>query len=201
MPKQDTKLTLVLSGIRCPRTARNVNEKSEPYGDEAASFISRKALQRDVEFVVETTDKSGGFIGNLYVNGQDVAVMLLKEGLAKADDYCQSKELLSAQEMAQKEGKNIWKGYDAEAEARKNGNGPAVVPVKRTEYVDLIVSDIKGGKDTEPFSFAVQILGQNGTIPELERLMSDLTVFHKDATVTPAGFVPRMNDLVSAKFT
>lgn len=137
----------------------------------------------------------------LFLNGQDVAVLLLKEGLAKADDYTTSKELLDAQELAQKEKKNIWRSYDAEAEALKNGQADAAVPAqKRVEYVDIIVSEVKGGKDSEPFSFAVQILGQNGSIPELEKLMSDLTVFHKDATVTPAGFVPRMNDLVSAQF-
>jgi staphylococcal nuclease domain-containing protein 1 len=65
VPKQDAKLTLVLSGIRAPRTARNPNEKSEPYGQQAADFISRRVLQRDVEILVESNDKSGGFIGKV----------------------------------------------------------------------------------------------------------------------------------------
>lgn len=65
IPKQDVKLTLVLSNIRAPRTARNASEKSEAFGTEAATFVSRKVLQRDVEVVVETTDKSGGFIGKV----------------------------------------------------------------------------------------------------------------------------------------
>jgi endonuclease YncB( thermonuclease family) len=45
-------------------------------------------MQRDVEFEVESTDKSGGFIGTLYVNKtENVALSLLKEGLATAHDY------------------------------------------------------------------------------------------------------------------
>lgn len=60
LPKQDVKATLVLSGIRAPRTARNANEKSEPFGTEAYDFAVRKTLQRDAEMEVEATDKSGG---------------------------------------------------------------------------------------------------------------------------------------------
>ena len=45
-------------------------------------------MQRDVEFEVESTDKSGGFIGALYVNKtENVALSLLKEGLATVHDY------------------------------------------------------------------------------------------------------------------
>jgi staphylococcal nuclease domain-containing protein 1 len=48
MPKENTKITFVLAGIRAPRTARNATEKPEPYGPEALKFAS-KFLQRDVE--------------------------------------------------------------------------------------------------------------------------------------------------------
>jgi hypothetical protein len=48
MPKENTKVTFVLAGVRAPRTARNAQEKAEPYGAEAYKFAS-KYLQRDVE--------------------------------------------------------------------------------------------------------------------------------------------------------
>ncbi|BGP08133.1 hypothetical protein JCM10049v2_003979 [Rhodotorula toruloides] len=202
VPRQDAKLTLVLSQIRAPRTARNANEKSESYGAEAATFSSRRLLQRDVEVQVEATDKSGGFIGRLFHNGQDVAAALVREGLARVDEYSNAKELWTAQEEAQKARKNLWSNYDPEAEALANGDaaaaGQSVQP--RKEYVDVVVSEVRGGTETEPFRFAVQIL-QNGGIPELEKLMSDLTVFHKEADVTPAGFTPRSGELVSAQFS
>ncbi|GAA5996660.1 uncharacterized protein JCM10292_003121 [Rhodotorula paludigena] len=199
IPKQDTKLTLVLSQIRAPRTARNANEKSEPYGQEAATLSSRRLLQRDVEFQVDATDKSGGFIGRLFYNGQDVATMLVREGLAKVDEYSNAKELWAAQEAAQKERKNLWSNYDPAQEAA--ASSAALQPAQaRKEYVDVVVSEVRGGTETVPFSFSVQLL-QNGSIPELEKLMLELTVFHKEADVTPAGFAPRSGELVSAQFS
>ena len=109
IPKQDIKLTLILSGIRAPRTARNLGEKSEPFGIEAAKFVSRKCMQKDVEVLVETTDKSGGFIGKMFLGTEDVALLLVKEGLAKVDEYSDrvSKELTEAQEEAKRLKKNV----------------------------------------------------------------------------------------------
>ena len=61
-------LTLVLSGVRAPRTARNSSETSEPFGQEASEFATRRYMQRDVEIEIHDADKSGGFIGALYLN-------------------------------------------------------------------------------------------------------------------------------------
>ncbi|GAA5875888.1 hypothetical protein JCM3774_001113 [Rhodotorula dairenensis] len=203
IPKQDTKLTLVLSQIRAPRTARNPAEKSDPYGQEAATFAARRLLQRDVEFSVDNTDKSGGFIGRLFVNGEDFATTLVAEGLATVDDRATATSLWSAQEAAQTARKNLWSKYDPEAEAAANTTNGAATPVTqpRKEYVDVVVSEVRGGTETLPFSFSVQIL-QNGGIPELEKLMGELTLFHaENANAGPAGFVPRSGELVSAKFS
>lgn len=52
-----------------------------------------------------------GFIGALYVNKENMAVALVKEGLARVSDYLDrvpfSNELLAAQEAAQKQRKNV----------------------------------------------------------------------------------------------
>ncbi|KAG5461284.1 MAG: hypothetical protein BJ554DRAFT_6544, partial [Olpidium bornovanus] len=48
VPRESCKLTMVLAGVRTPKAARNPNEQSEPFGDEALEYTSRKALQRDV---------------------------------------------------------------------------------------------------------------------------------------------------------
>lgn len=77
-----------MAGIRAPRTARNPSEKSEPYGAEALEFATRRYMQRDVEFEVETMDKAGGFIGSLYLNKtENAAITLVKEGLATIHSY------------------------------------------------------------------------------------------------------------------
>ena len=76
------------TGIRAPRTARNPSEKGEPYGLEAAEFASRRYNQRDIEFEVDTVDKSGGFIGSLYLNKtENAAISLVKEGLATVQSF------------------------------------------------------------------------------------------------------------------
>jgi staphylococcal nuclease domain-containing protein 1 len=83
-----TLTSILTTGIRAPRTARNPSEKSEPFGVEAFEFATRHYMQRDVEFEVDSIDKSGGFIGSLYLNKtENVAVSLVREGLASVQPY------------------------------------------------------------------------------------------------------------------
>jgi staphylococcal nuclease domain-containing protein 1 len=130
LPKQDVKITLVLSGIRAPRTARNPSEKSEPYGQEAYDFAVRRALQRDVEVSVQDIDRSGGasprtaladdhqlsrtgFIGAIYLSKtENYAAMMVREGLASVNEYSASqtsfgKELLDAETEAKAARKHV----------------------------------------------------------------------------------------------
>lgn len=45
-------------------------------------------MQRDVEFEVDSIDKSGGFIGSLYFNKtENAALTLVKEGLATVHSF------------------------------------------------------------------------------------------------------------------
>lgn len=67
----------------------------------------------------------------------------------------------------------LWSKYDPEAEAAAAGstNGTATpVTQARKEYVDVVVSEVRGGTETAPFSFAVQILQNGGTSRALEPL-------------------------------
>ena len=48
----NTKLTLVLAGVMCPRT-------EEPFGQEALTFTNDRILQRDVLIDVESVDRNG----------------------------------------------------------------------------------------------------------------------------------------------
>jgi staphylococcal nuclease domain-containing protein 1 len=51
-------------------------------------FSTRRYMQRDVEIEVESSDKSGGFIGALYLNkNENAAVALVKEGFATVHSY------------------------------------------------------------------------------------------------------------------
>ncbi|KAL0956527.1 hypothetical protein HGRIS_002668 [Hohenbuehelia grisea] len=203
LPKENQTLTLVLGGIRAPRTARNASEKSEPCGQQALDFATRRYMQRDVEFEVETVDKSGGFIGALWLNkNENAAVSLVKEGLASvhsfsADALAWSKQLYDAEAEAKNAKLNIWKDYDEEeekaAEADPKDGEPTAL---QTQYLDIIISDVRTHNG---FSFSVQILNTEG-IASLEKLMRDFSLHHK-TVASPPNFVPKGGDLVSAKFS
>ncbi|KAJ6499990.1 hypothetical protein C8R47DRAFT_970738 [Mycena vitilis] len=202
LPKDNQTLTLVLGGIRAPRTARNASEKSEPYGTEASEFASRRYMQRDVEFEVETLDKSGGFIGSLYLNKTDnAAVTLVKEGLGtvhsfSADGLSWARQLYDAEAEAKAAKKNIWSDYDEEAEKAEAPTEEATGPLK-PEYIDVIVSDVR---TVNGLSFSVQILNTEG-IAALEKLMRDFSLHHRSPSAAPPNFTPKGGDLVSAKFS
>ncbi|WVQ78068.1 hypothetical protein IAT38_000149 [Cryptococcus sp. DSM 104549] len=201
MPKEHTKVTFVLAGIRAPRTARNASEKSEPFGAESLKFAT-KYMQRDVEIAFDSTDKSGGFIGMMYApGGVNVAVELAREGLATVHERTAEvlpfgRELLAAEEQAKKEKKNIWSTYTEEdpAAAAAADQTTALAP----DYKDVYVSAVK---EDGPFGFSVQIL-EKDSVAALEKLMGDFALHHRQATsAAPAAFSPRTGDLVSAKFS
>ena len=156
IPRENAKLTFVLSGIRAPRSARSANEQSDPFGQEAHDFANRRCLQRDVEIDVEATDKIGAFIGTLYINRENFAKLLLEEGFASVHAYSAEQsqhgpELFAAEEKAKAAKKGIWKDYDPSIEdgveelslngATTNGDVDSSAPVKK-DYRDVVVTHI-----------------------------------------------------------
>lgn len=45
--------------------------------------------------------------GSLYINKESVALMLVREGLARVDEYNATSDLKNAEELAKKERKNV----------------------------------------------------------------------------------------------
>ncbi|KAF8513029.1 transcription factor [Hysterangium stoloniferum] len=206
LPKENQTLTLVLAGIRAPRAGRGERErvevKPEPYGQESTEFASRRYMQRDVEIEFESTDKSGGFIGAMYLNKtENAAITLVKEGLAAVHTYSAeslswANLLLEAEKEAKAAKKNLWSDYDEATEEADQIPQNGAVEALKPEYMDVIVSDVR----TSPtFGFSVQILNTEG-IASLEKLMHDFSLHHRTANAIP-GFIPRSGDLVSARFS
>ncbi|KAF9348004.1 hypothetical protein BGX26_000533 [Mortierella sp. AD094] len=197
IPKESAKMTFVLGGIRCPRAARNPGEKSEPFGAEALDFVSRRCQQREVEIEVESLDKTGGFIGTMWLNKtENVAAQLLEEGLATIHSYSadQSKHsalLYSAERVAKQGRKNVWANVDPDAVEEEEVD--TTKPIKK-EYLDVVVSEIVSGGH-----FYVQIINQQ--IQGLEKMMSELGIHHKSSSGAPENWKPKVNETVSAKFT
>ncbi|THH05282.1 hypothetical protein EW145_g4916 [Phellinidium pouzarii] len=223
LPKDNQTITLVLGGIRAPRTARSAGEKSEPYGTEAAEFATRHYMQRDVEVEIDAVDKSGGFIGALYLNkNENAAVTLVQEGLAtvhgfSAEGLSYAKQLYEAEAEAKENKRSVWKDYDEDAEAaaeEEEKRAQDIQPLK-PEYLDIIISDVRTHNG---LTFSVQILNTEGSRPlisffrlnsltkvitgiaALEKLMADFSLHHR-AAAAPTSFFPKGGDLVSAKFS
>ena len=211
VPRENAKLTFVLSGIKVPKPARNLGESSEPFGQEAHDFANRRCMQRDVEIDVENTDKVGGFIGTMYVGRENFARALVEEGLAEVHAYSaeqsgHSNELLAAEKKAKQEKKGMWHDWDPSQDVSEdvalasNGtsalNGDAAISGPRQkDYRDVMVTHVD-----ETGKLKIQQVGP-GTAA-LTELMTAFKSFHlSKANEQPLTGPPKVGDIVAAKFT
>lgn len=208
IPREGVKLNFVLGGIRAPKSARNANEKSEPFGQEAHDLAIKRCNQRDVEIDVHNIDKMGGFIGELYVNRESFAKILVEEGLATVHDYSAEQsgnatELFAAQDRAKAARKNLWQDYDPSqdvvdepsAEVAEETNGDAIPQRREKDYRDVVVTNID-----ESGKLKIQLIGPGTSA--LETMMSAFSSFHLNPS-NSAGLPgpPKAGDLVAAKFS
>ncbi|ODQ63675.1 hypothetical protein NADFUDRAFT_13590, partial [Nadsonia fulvescens var. elongata DSM 6958] len=204
--KDNISLTLVLSGVRAPRS-------EEAYGEKARDFVLRRYLQRDVTFTVLGLDKTGGFIGHVFLPGSGtktpLSLSLVSEGLASVHGFSAENsgyydQLMAAQESAQNEEKNLWEGFKAQqqqakakeedlAKAHAKAEAQAQAPTK--QYLDIKITDIadSGSVSYIPVSAA----------STLTRLQADLASFYAAAanatvaTFQATGTTPHKNEYVA----
>lgn len=211
VPRENAKMTFVLSGIRAPKSARNPTDKAEPFGQEAHDFANRRCLQRDVEIDVEDIDKFGGFIGSMYINRESFAKLLVEEGFASVHPYSAEKsgnanELFAAEQKAKEARRGMWHDWDPSKETEANGsyddsdvngtNGDSTPVERRKDYRDVIVTHV----DPATARIKIQQIG-TGTAA-LTDLMNSFRSFHISAAANqPLPQPPKAGDFVSAKFT
>lgn len=211
IPRENSKLTLVLGGIRCPRSARGPSDTGEPFGQEAHDFAVKRCMQRDVEIDVEDTDKTGGFIGSLYVNRENMAKLLVDEGFASVHAYSAEKsgngaELFAAEQKAKEARRGMWHDWDPSQEAAESGadyeaptngtNGDAPLPKRELIYRDVTVTYV----DPTNGRLKMQLIGSGKA--NLETLMKELGSFHlSPGNAQKLSAPPKAGDLVSAKFS
>jgi len=210
IPREGVKLNFVLGGIRAPKSARGPNDKSEPFGQEAHDLATKRCSQRDVEIDVHNIDKVGGFIGELYVNHESFAKVLVEEGLATVHGYSAEQSgnaavLNAAEKKAKEVRKGMWVDWDpshdiveeeATEDAYTNGTNGDAAPIERKpDYRDIVVTNIDNtGK------LKVQIIGAGTST--LETMMTAFKSFH----MNPSNNVglpgpPKAGDFVAAKFS
>lgn len=209
VPREGIKMNLVLGGIRAPKSARGT-EKGEPFGQEAHDLAIKRLQQRDVEIDVWGTDKVGGFIGELYVNRESFAKVLVEEGFATLHPYSAEQlgnatELNAAEQRAKDARRGIWHNWDPNAgsedfdPASSNGNGTNgdAAPVSRKpDYRDVIVTDI----NAETGALKIQLVGENTR--SLEAMMKAFKSFHVNPTSgSSLEGPPKAGDYVAARFS
>lgn len=221
IPRENAKLTFVLSGIRAPRSARNPNEKAEPFGQEAHDFANRRCMQRDVEIDVENTDKVGGFIGTLYVNRENFAKLLLEEGLATVHAYSaeqsgKSTELFAAEQKAKDARKGMWLDFDPDTTPSAAGdtaddNTPSSSSAAATGATDTSTSSAKQEDyrdarvthvDPATCTLKVQFVSPQTTMA-LDALEKTFRTFHLSPSTSSSSLSgpPKTGELVSARFS
>lgn len=207
-PREGLKLTLVLGGLS--------NDRSGESGNEGLDYMSRKYLQRNVEFEVYDTDKVGGFIGNLFANSQalkPVQIELLSAGLVSVHEIALSTnsfgiDLEKAENNAKSNKKGIWRNYDAQAEKQATDQATAQLNQLNLENVkpkffDIEVVDID---DEGVISFHMT---DAQTSSEFANFKQSFNAFHAQNTSASTSSVdlpinltkiPKKNEYVSAKY-
>jgi len=206
VPKENCRMVLVLGGVRAPRLGKTEKDKSEPFAQEALDYVNSHILQHDIEFTVETTDRSGGFIGALFatINGikKNIAVQLLELGYVRINDYSADQspyknELYDAEEKARSAKINIWENYvpEVKKEAEVVISKSTPLPQKGIERIEVVLSNINTAAD-----ICVQLASSN--LGRLEKLIDDLNNYESKPENAPkAPFNPKANEIVAAKFS
>jgi len=158
IPEHSATISFALSGIKCPATARG-EEKAEDFADEASLFTKLHILQREVEIEIETCDRGGSFLGSLFLNGDSLAVMLVRNGYAWLTDSADRNPYFQQLEAAEKHAKStklrIWEKYDEEA-AQKAAAEKNIAESKATpNIVRVSTQHVVSGN-----SFFVHMLGE-----------------------------------------
>ncbi|KAI0188492.1 hypothetical protein EV127DRAFT_342827 [Xylaria flabelliformis] len=208
IPREGVKITMVLAGVRAPKAPRSAGEKGEPFGQEALDLANRRCNQRDCEIDVYDIDKVGGFIGDLYINRESFAKLLVEEGLAQVHQYSAEKagnatELLAAEKKAKEGRKGLWQDWDpSQEENDEEEAAPAETSVeseatdkKASDYREVVVTNIdSNGK------LKIQEIGKGTSA--LEAMMNEFKKFHLDSKNSkPLGNPPKAGEYVAAKFS
>ncbi|VBB29209.1 unnamed protein product [Acanthocheilonema viteae] len=208
VPKETCLITFLFSGIDCPRGARigpggKLIGENEPYAEEAAKFTRSKIMQREVEIEVEGMDKSGSFVGYMFVQTEqglcNMSTALVENGLASvhftAEKGAYYSQLCVAEEKAKKAKLGIWaKWIDEEAIVQAELASTAEKTERTINYRKVVVTDVQKGN----FKFAAQSVDDG---PKLETLMKELREELREKPPVVGAYVPRRGDLCVARFS
>lgn len=208
LPKDTCLINFILAGVSCPRAGRQDGNGGEPLGQEALQFTKELVMHREVEVEVEASDKGGNFIGWLYIEGKNLSVTLVEEGLSKvlpqAERSPHGKLLFELEDKAKAAKKGVWEDYvepaPAPVEESQEESEPATTdtdtqppPERKTNYKKMVVSEV-----VSSCHFWAQLCEQG---PKLNDLMKQLQSDLAANPPLPGSFTPKKGSLCVAQFS
>jgi len=108
---QGYEITIRLVGIDAPETSKKKNEPGQPFSQRARTLLQMLVQNKTVEIESYGLDRYSRVLGVLYVDGKNVNLVMVKEGLA---------EVYKGKPAPGFDNRPYW---EAEREARKNMHG------------------------------------------------------------------------------
>jgi staphylococcal nuclease domain-containing protein 1 len=205
IPKETCVITLLLTGIDCPRLGRPAmgaapTTPNEEYAEDAYLLSKSLALQREVKVEVEAVDKGGNFLGQLTTDdGVSISLSLVEAGFAAVYKSSSTNPGLYAQltaaELKCKEKKlNRWKNYVEEVVVPKEEEAEKNEPQERVvQHKKIVVTEVDGD-----LHFYGQLI-ENG--PKLEQLTVQLRAELEARPPVAGAYTPKVGDLCVARFS
>jgi micrococcal nuclease len=101
------QLKVWLHGIDAP-------ELGQPFGQASKKALSEKVFGKDVVVIPRTKDKYGRTVGHIMIDGRDVNLEMLEEGMAwHYEKYDHNKRLREAEQSARAAKKGLWADVEA----------------------------------------------------------------------------------------
>ena len=89
-------------------------ELGQPFGQASKKALSEKVFGKDVVVIAKTKDKYGRTVGHVMIDGRDVNLEMLEEGMAwHYEKYDHNKRLREAEQSARAANKGLWTDGDA----------------------------------------------------------------------------------------
>lgn len=115
-------------------------ESAMPYGGKAKQALADKVFGKQVSIAVETKDRYGRVVGVVWLQGKEINLQLLEEGMAWwYKDYSSDKRYQAAQEQARQAKKGLWEQANPQApwEWRKQQRSGQFVPNSSAKQILL----------------------------------------------------------------
>ncbi|CAG7833367.1 unnamed protein product [Allacma fusca] len=200
VPREMRLITFLLGGISCPRAPRapgipgSAAIEGEPYGDEALNFTKDLCLQKEVEIEVDSIDKAGNFIGFLWIDGKNLSVALVEEGLSvvhfTADRTPHFRALQIAEDNAKARRDKIWANYEEIKEELKPEDDKVE---RKVDPKSVIVTEI-----TSELRLYVQFTDDGD---KLENLMGELRRELTEKPPLTGAYTPKKGEVCVARYS